>query len=215
MAVFDCAALVFDLDGVLVDSTACVEQIWRRWAEQHGLDAAAILEVSHGRRTADTLRLVAPHLDVDAEVAALAASEARARAGVCEVPGAKELLSGLPPTAWGIVTSAVRAVAEYRLRLTGLPVPQVMVCAENVARGKPDPEGYLAAATLLGARPADCVVVEDAPPGIAAAHAAGMRAIALATTYPSVDLEVADAVTDTLTGIRVASRSGALRVMVQ
>ena len=137
-----CAALLFDLDGVLVDSTTCVEHTWRRWAAQHGLDAGAILRLAHGRRALETVQRAAPHLadtEVAAEVAALAALEARETAGVLEVPGAAALLRALPPERWAVVTSGVRAVAEHRLRHVGLPVPPIMVCADEVAHGKPHP----------------------------------------------------------------------------
>src|SRR5215207_9005221 len=164
-----CEALLFDLDGVLVDSTACIEHTWRTWAARHGFDAAAVVRAAHGVRALETVRSVAPHLDAEAELAALVAHEAIATDGIWEVPGAAALLDGLPPNRWAIVTSGVRAVAEHRLRHVGLPVPPVMVCADEVARGKPDPEGYLAAAGRLGVAPAGCVIIEDAPAGLQAA----------------------------------------------
>lgn len=202
-----CEALLFDLDGVLVDSTACVESTWRGWAVRHGLDADAIVLMAHGRRAVDTMRLAAPQLDharLEAEVAALAAHEASETAGVREVPGAAALLRSLPPGRWAVVTSGVRAVAEHRLRHVGLPVPTVMVCADEVEHGKPHPEGYLAAATRLGIAPAACLVVEDAPAGLAAAHAAGMRALAVATTHPPAALGDADAIAPALGAVNVS-----------
>jgi mannitol-1-/sugar-/sorbitol-6-phosphatase len=201
-----CDALLFDLDGVLVDSTACIEHTWRRWAAQHGLDADAILRIAHGRRALETVRLAAPELDVAAEVAALAGHEAHETAGVLEVPGASALLRGLPPGRWAVVTSGVRAVAEHRLRHVGLPVPPVMVCADEVTQGKPHPEGYLTAAARLGAAPARCLVVEDAPAGLAAARAAHMRALAVATTYPPDALRGADLIAPALAAVTVQVR---------
>jgi mannitol-1-/sugar-/sorbitol-6-phosphatase len=205
-----CRALLFDLDGVLVDSTTCIESTWRRWATEHSLDVAVVLNAAHGRRALETVRLVAPHLDAEAESRALCAHEARATAGVSEARGAAALVKSLPPDRWAVVTSGVRAVAEHRLHYVGLPIPPVMVCADEVSRGKPDPEGYLAAAARLGVVPRDCVVVEDAPFGLEAAHAAGMPSIAVASTYPPKALRSAAAVVDTLEAVTVCVRGRGL-----
>jgi sugar-phosphatase len=197
-------ALLFDLDGVLADSTASVETHWRRWAARHGFDADALLRVVHGRRALDTIREVAPHLDADAELAALAAAEAGDVAGVVAAPGAAALLARLPARGWAVVTSGVRAVAEARLRACGLPTPPVLIAADEVSRGKPDPEGYLAGAARLGVAPGACVVLEDAPAGVAAARAGGMRCVALATTHPAAQLADADLVVASLAALRVS-----------
>jgi mannitol-1-/sugar-/sorbitol-6-phosphatase len=182
-AQFECSAILFDLDGVLVDSTKCIEDTWRTWAKGEGLDPFAVVQAAHGRRAIETIQLMAPLLDAIEVAAKLAAHEASATEGVCEVPGARALLDKLPPTGWAVVTSAIRAVANHRLRLARLPMPCVMVCAEDVANGKPNAEGYLSAATQLGCTPEDCIVVEDAPAGLTAARSAGMRAIAITTTH--------------------------------
>lgn len=211
---FDCEAILFDLDGVLVDSAECVERTWRHWAETHGLDPAAVIHTAHGRRTIETLRLVAPQLDPAAEAAHLAARESTETDGVYEVPGARSLLASLAPNAWAIVTSGIRAVAELRMRYTGLPYPAVLVCADEVAHGKPNPEGYLTAARRLGAAPERCVVVEDAPPGIEAARAAGMRAIGILGTCERDALAQADAVVSNLAWLHVSSNEGGIRVEV-
>ena len=193
-------AILFDLDGVLVDSTACIVRMWRKWAERHGLDPERVLEVGHGRRTIETVRLVAPHLVVADEVAGLEGVESHTTEGIYEVPGARELLERLPDDAWGIVTSGIRSVATLRIRHTGLPMPRVLVCADEIARGKPDPEGYLTAAARLGRAPADCVVIEDTPAGLEAARAAGMRSIGIAGTYPASAL-TADLVVPSLAAL--------------
>jgi mannitol-1-/sugar-/sorbitol-6-phosphatase len=198
-----CRAILFDLDGVLVDSAERIEQTWRDWAARHRLDPELVIAAAHGRRTVETVALVAPHLSVNAELRALEMSEATNPDGVHEIAGARELLQLLPPKCWAIVTSGIRAVAEFRIRHTGLPMPVVMICAEDIMHGKPDPEGYLAAAARLGFSPADCVVIEDAPPGIEAATAAGMRAIGIATTYPADRLGSADLVVARLADLRV------------
>lgn len=204
---FPCDAVLFDLDGVLVDSTAVVVQTWRRWAEKRGLDAERIVEFAHGRRAAETVRALAPELDADSEVAALERAEAENLDGVLEVQGARELLSSLPSDAWTVVTSGTRSLARGRMAHLGLPIPPHFVSADDVANGKPHPEAYLMGARTLSVSPGSCLVIEDAPSGVRAARAAGMRVVALATTYPAEDLREADVVTPALAGISVA-RSG-------
>ena len=203
-----CKAILFDLDGVLVDSAQCIERTWRGWASRHRLDPEIVISAAHGRRTRETIQLVAPELAADAEVASLEANEAMTAEGVHEIEGAGELLRGLPPESWAIVTSGIRAVADFRIRLMGLPSPRVMICADDIERGKPDPEGYLTAAARLGMSPADCIVIEDAPAGIEAAHSAGMRVIAIIGTYPAQMLGTADVVVNRLKDLTF-SREGA------
>ena len=203
-AVLHARVLLFDLDGVLADSTASVEMHWRRWATRHALDADALLRIVHGRRALDTIREVTPQLDAETELAWLVAAEAGDTAGVVAAPGAAALLARLPADGWAVVTSGVRAVAVARLRASDLPVPPVLVAADEIARGKPDPEGYLAAAARLGWPAAACVVLEDAPAGIAAARAAGMRCIALTTTHAAADVAGADLVVPSLAALRVS-----------
>jgi mannitol-1-/sugar-/sorbitol-6-phosphatase len=205
LSTFACDAILFDLDGVLVDSAQVVERTWRRWAARHRLDAAEVIHVAHGRRTIETVRQVAPHLAAEAEVAALAASESTETDGVYEVAGARELLASLPSGSWAVVTSGIRPVAELRIRHTRLPTPAVLVTADQVAHGKPHPEGYLTAAAQLGVEPTRCVVVEDAPAGIEAARSGGMRVVAIASTYDARALAGADAVVNALASLRVES----------
>ena len=207
-----CRALLFDLDGVLVDSAACVEATWRRWAVRHRLDPERIIEVAHGRRTVETLPIVAPHLNVAEEVAALEGVEANTTEGVFEVPGARELVESLPRDAWAVVTSGVRSIATLRIRHVGLPLPPVLVCADDIARGKPDPEGYLTAAERLGRSPHECVVIEDTPPGIEAGRNAQMRVVAITGTYPAGALGNADVVAARLASVRVSRSDGQLEV---
>jgi sugar-phosphatase len=180
-------AVLFDMDGTLVDSTQSVERQWRRWAARVGLDAAGIIAVAHGRRTLDVLHQFAPHLATVDEAARFDAEEAQDREGVVAVPGAVQLVESLPKQQWAVVTSADRVLATDRLRTAGLPVPPVLVTGDEVTRGKPDPEGYLKAARLLEVAPADCLVLEDTPAGVEAGRAAGMQVIALATTYTADD----------------------------
>ena len=198
-----CRAILFDLDGVLVNSAECVEKTWRSFASRHDLDVDKVLVYAHGRRTKETIQLVAPELDAEHEVATLERNEAMTTEGVYEVLGARELLESLPPDRWAIVTSGIRAVADLRIRFTSLPSPAVMICADDIANGKPHPEGYLKAAETLGRSPADCVVIEDAPAGIEAAHNAAMRVIAIASTYGKERLADADLIVDQLSDLTV------------
>lgn len=171
-------AVLFDMDGTLVDSTAIVEQVWLEFAERYGLDYNEILRTSHGVQAGDTIRRYAPAgADLEALTAELGDMERTRTDGVIALPGAEALLAGLPDEAIALVTSADRILAEIRMKAAGLTMPSTTVTAESVKRGKPHPEGYLKAAELLGAEPADVVVFEDAPAGIAAARAAGMRTV--------------------------------------
>lgn len=201
----ECAAVLFDMDGTLVDSSRCVDRIWRSWCVRHGLDSAALFRISHGRRNHETVALMGPHLDLEREVADLVRAEETCRDGITPIPGAPALLAALPPARWAVVTSAWRRLADLRLRAAGLPYPRVLITAEDVVRGKPDPEGYHRAAATLGIAPADCVVIEDAPAGLAAAHAAGMRAVAVSTTWGHDQLE-AEWHADDLTALRLLSK---------
>ena len=207
-----CDAILFDLDGVLVDSRECVERTWRSWAAERGFDPDAVLREAHGRRTYETIARVAPHLDAEAEGARIAASETGETRGLYEIAGARELLAALPPRSWAIVTSGIRAVAETRIRHMRLPKPPVLIPADEISRGKPDPEGYLAAAQRLAVDPARCVVVEDAPPGIDAARAAGMRSIGVLGTYPPDALGLADIIISSVAALRVTPRAGQLSI---
>jgi mannitol-1-/sugar-/sorbitol-6-phosphatase len=203
IARLSCQAILFDLDGVLVDSTASIEESWRMWAARHGLDPSVVLRVAHGRRAVEIVRLVAPHLDAGTEMAELTAYEARITLGLTAAPGARALIEQLPPSCWAVVTSGVRAVAEHRLRTVGLTIPPVMVCADEVVHGKPDPEGFLAAAARLRVSPPACVVVEDAPAGLEAAHAGGMSAVAVTSTHPPDALRMANIIVHSLEAVTV------------
>ena len=212
MRLFVCAAILFDLDGVLVDSTSSVTRQWRAWGVQNNIAPEKVVEIAHGVRTIEVVRLLAPHLDAEAEVKKIEQREASDTEGVVVMPGAAELLKSLPDERWCVVTSGTRYLATSRLRLANLPIPRVLVSAEDVNNGKPDPEPYLKGARLLGMNPAECLVIEDAPAGISSAHAGGMKVIALTSTYPASELDEADAVAETLRQIRVRTLDGKLRV---
>ncbi|MGO8795607.1 MAG: HAD family hydrolase [Candidatus Sulfotelmatobacter sp.] len=204
MATFRSAAILFDLDGVLVDSTRSVERQWRTWARWHGLDGDEIMKVSHGVRAIEIVRSVAPHLDAEAEVRKLERLEAGDHNSVSVMPGAIGLLRTIPQGRWCVVTSGSRSLATARLRLAGIPLPEAMVTADDVVNGKPHPGPYLKGAGLLGAQPRECLVIEDAPAGITSAHAARMKVIGIASTYPASALSEADSVVETLGQIRVS-----------
>lgn len=194
MKEFTCRAILFDLDGVLVDSTACIERHWSRWAQQHGLDPAAVVQAAHGRPTIETIREVAPHLDAEDETDRLEAGEASDTDGICAFSGAADLLRSLPEGSWAVATSGTRRTATNRLGQTGLPTPRVLVTANDIRQGKPHPEPYLLAAQGLGLNAAECLVVEDAPPGVGSGRAAGARVIAVTTSHSSKELAGADAI---------------------
>ena len=196
-------AILFDLDGVLADSTPSVTRAWSAWARRVGLEPERLLPLVHGRRAIDTIRAVRPELDAESELATLVADETTDNADVVEIPGARALVSALPADRWAIVTSGLRPVATARLVAAGVPLPRLMVTAESISRGKPDPEAYLKGAAELGVAPADCLVVEDAPAGAAAARAAGMQLLGLATTHTAAELEPADLIVPDLTHIAV------------
>lgn len=195
------AAVLADMDGTLVDSRVVVERHWRLFGERHALDPEPFIAVGHGRRTSDVLRELAPHLDAVAEAALIDAGEEADLAGLVPVPGSAELLAALPPEQWAVITSAHRSLALSRLAAVHLPVPDALVCGDEIERGKPDPEGYLRGAALLGADPVDCLVLEDVPAGIAAGRAAGALVVAVATTFPVEDLAAADAIVFDLQGL--------------
>jgi sugar-phosphatase len=177
------SAVLFDMDGVLVNSKPVIERVLQRWAAHRGLDASLVAGLPHGQKTSDTIRNVAPQLNVREEVAWLDAEEERDLDGIVEIAGAARLTGALAPNEWALVTSAGRDLAAMRLNAARVPPPATIVSGESVKRGKPDPEGYLLGARLLGRSPQDCVVLEDAPAGIAAGIAAGMRVIGVASTY--------------------------------
>ncbi len=212
----ECDAVLFDLDGVLIDSSICIARHWREWAHQHGLDVAAIMRVAHGLRTVETMRLVALHLDAREEAERFTASEVADTEGVAEIEGASELLNRLPADVWAVVTSGSRELARARLQRVNLPIPRTLVTGDDVRQGKPAPEPYLVAAERMGVEAARCVVVEDAPAGIEAAHAAGMQVIAMTTTHSRDELPAQGLVIDQLSALHVAvGEGGGRRLVIQ
>lgn len=196
---FHIDAVLFDIDGTLVDSTGAVARTWRTWAAKRGIDAEEILRVCHGRRTEDTLALFLPTEQRQAAAAELEHLELTDLDDVIALPATQTLLGELPIDRWAAVTSGSRPLMQARLTAAGLPVPDVLVSADDVSAGKPAPEGYLKAAATLGHDIARCLVVEDAPAGIQAGHAAGAHTVAVATSHSPAELSAADAVITDLT----------------
>lgn len=200
---FHCDAILFDLDGVLVDSTQVVERQWRLWATRNQVDLVQLMAIAHGRRAIEIIQMVAPHLDSLAEAAGLAAAEAADIDGLMVYEGAQRLLPALPATACAIATSGTHDVATARLNFAGLPTPAVFVTSDDVQRGKPNPDPYLLAAARLGVPAQRCLVFEDAPAGIEAGLAAGARVIAVASTHHRAELTRATAIVDRLADVQV------------
>jgi mannitol-1-/sugar-/sorbitol-6-phosphatase len=203
MPSFSCSAILFDLDGVLLDSTRVVAEQYSRWALENGLDPAEVMKAAHGVRTLEVVQRVAPHLDAVAETRKIEDREAVAD-GIVAIPGAVALLNTIPRGRWCVVTSGTRYLATTRMRRFGIPVPDILVTADDVRQGKPDPEPYRRGAELLKANPADCVVIEDAPAGIRSARSAGMKVISLPTTYPASELHEADVIIAGLGSLKVS-----------
>jgi sugar-phosphatase len=177
-------AFLFDMDGTVLNSIAAAERIWAAWALRHGVDVASFLPTIHGVRAIDTInRLALPGVDAEAEAAFITEAEIEDVEGIIEVPGAANFLKSLPANQWAIVTSAPKALALRRMAAAGIPQPLVMVTAEDVSAGKPDPAGYRLAAKRLGIEPADCLIFEDATVGILAAEAAGADLIVVTATH--------------------------------
>lgn len=173
-------AFLFDMDGTLITSTAAAERVWGRWAERHGLDPKVFVPTIHGVRSADTIRRQnLPDIDLEAEVAWVERGEIEDVEGVAPIAGAVDFVRRLPPDRWAVVTSASPALARARLAAAGLEPPRVLVTADDVARGKPDPAGYIQAARALGFDAADCLVFEDAEAGVKAGEAAGADVVVI------------------------------------
>jgi len=191
MIQISCSALLFDLDGVLIDSTHAVTRCWTKWAIAHGFNPQEVVRHAHGRPSIDTIRFHLPHADHELENSKMERAEIEDVDGVVPLPGAHDLLNALPADRWTIVTSCTRALAEVRLRAAGLSVPERMVTSNDIVNGKPHPEPYLKGASVLGFPARDCVALEDVPAGIRSGKAAGTRVVAFRTTVEEEDLQSA------------------------
>jgi len=182
MTTIRCKGVLFDLDGVLADSTPAVARVWTVWANKYGFDPEETVRRAHGRPSLTTIRELLPDADHAAENRFVERMEIEDTEDVVALPGAVKLLQALPANQWTVVTSCTRPLALVRLRVAGLPIPARLVTSNDIINGKPNPEPYLKGAEILGIPAADCIVVEDAPAGIRAGKAAGASVLALQTT---------------------------------
>src|SRR5271168_1363994 len=192
MTSFQCKAVLFDLDGTLINSIGCVESAWRVWFAEHNLDVRNSMPKIHGMRASDSIRLFGPQFDVASEVKKIEDLECSCVDGLSAYNGAHELTDALPINSWAIVTSGSRRLARHRISHVGIKAPEVLVTADDVKKGKPHPEGFMKAADTLGIEYANCLVIEDAPAGVKAARSAGMKVLAVATTHSASELQEAD-----------------------
>jgi sugar-phosphatase len=208
MTEIHCAALLFDMDGVLINSTPAVARVWRRWAIEHGFNPDEVVARAHGRPSLTTVREYLPNANHEAENREVERREIEDLEGVVPLPGALDLLASLPPDRWTIVTSCTRPLAEVRIRAAGLPLPKKLITSNDIIHGKPHPEPYLKGASVLGFPPAQCVVLEDVPAGVRAGKAAGAKVIAFKTTVPESVLREAGAdwILNDCSNIRVLGR---------
>ncbi|PAW49722.1 glycerol-3-phosphatase [Pseudomonas moraviensis] len=207
--VFDRAfgAFLFDMDGTVLNSIAAAERVWAAWAERHGVDVETFLPTIHGARAIDTIRrLNLPGVDAEAQAAFIAQAEIDDVEGIVQIPGAAAFLDSLPAQRWAMVTSAPRDLALRRMAAAGIAEPAVMITAEDVTAGKPDPAGYRLAAQRLGLDPADCLIFEDATVGIQAAEAAGAALMIITTTHQH-PLDTRHATIDSYESLSVTANS--------
>lgn len=209
-----CAALLFDLDGVLINSTPAVARVWRQWAVERGFNPDEVVARAHGRPSLTTVREYLPNADHQVENREVERREIEDLDGVVPLPGALELLSSLPEDRWTIVTSCTRPLAEVRIKAAGLPLPRKMITSNDIENGKPHPEPYLKGAAVLGVPAMECVVLEDVPAGVRAGKSAGANVIAFTTTVQATGLKDAGAdwILNNCTDIRLLDRVKDLRL---
>jgi sugar-phosphatase len=200
-----CKAILFDMDGILISSIGSVERSWTKWALLRGVDPALARKTAHGRRAVETIAKLRPDLDSAAELKVIEEIEIEDNDGMTVLPGVLNLIAALPADRWTVVTSATERLARIRMAAAGISVPPKMVTADQVKRGKPDPEPFLAGAALLGMAPAECVVLEDSPSGVAAGRAAGCTVVATTFSHPAESLTSAHYLVHDLTAIRIES----------
>jgi len=198
-----CKAILFDMDGILISSIGSVERSWTRWAILRGVDPALARVTAHGRRAVEAIAKLRPDLDCNAELKVIENLEIADNEGLTILPGVLELLAALPANRWTVVTSATERLTRIRLALGGIPVPEELVTADQVTRGKPHPEPFLAGAALLGVAPTDCLVLEDSSSGAESGRAAGCTVVATTFSHPAESLNAAHYLVRDLTGIRV------------
>jgi sugar-phosphatase len=204
--------ILFDMDGVLVSSLGSVERSWTKWALAHGVDPALAIQTAHGRRAIESVQFLRPDLNAREEMLRVEDMEVEDTEGLETLPGVTRILHALPSDRWAVVTSATHRLALSRLRAGGIPAPERLVSADQVAQGKPFPDPYLAGAKLLGLPPADCLVIEDSPSGATSGHAAGCRVLATLFSHSSASLSAADWIVHSLDDVQVSVAAGHIEV---
>jgi len=203
-----CKGILFDMDGILISSLGSVERSWTKWSLMRGVDPAYAISVTHGCRAIETVALLRPDLDSEAELRVIEDIELADGEGIAVLPGVIDLLRALPGKRWTVVTSATERLARLRLAAAGIPVPQRIVTAENVKEGKPHPAPYLAGAALLGFKPEECMVFEDAASGAKSGRAAGCTVVATTFSHTPEELEAAHYLVEDVTGVTVEVLAG-------
>lgn len=204
-----CKGILFDMDGILISSIGSVERSWTKWANMRGVDPEYACRTAHGRRAIEAVAELRPDLDSEAELKLIEAIEVADGQGLTVMPGVLELLAKLPKGSWTVVTSATERLAWARMADAGIPVPERIVTAEHVIRGKPHPEPFLAGARLLGVAPAECVVFEDSSSGVTAGRAAGCIVVATTFSHPVESLLHANYLLTDLAGVEVTQAPSA------
>jgi sugar-phosphatase len=205
-----CQGILFDMDGILISSLGSVERSWTKWALMRGVDPAYACRIAHGRRSIETVAQLRPDLDPEAENQIIEQIEVDDTEGVTALPGVLAFLASLPRDRWTVVTSATEPLARVRLAAGGIPVPERIITAELVPQGKPHPAPYLAGAALLGFAPEQCVVFEDAAPGVQAGRAAGCTVVATTFSFPAESLRAANYLIPDLTAVTATSSAAGL-----
>ncbi len=203
MVTIEVRGILFDMDGILVSSLGSVERSWTTYGEKRGVDGATAIKAAHGKRAIETIRLLRPDLDEAEELKLIEDIECADVEDIEVLAGVKDLLARLPVGHWTIVTSATYRLAKLRLETAGLLVPERFISADRVEHGKPHPEPYLKGAALLGFAPQDCLVIEDAPAGAEAGHAAGAKVLTTLFSHTQSELAAADWVVESLEHVRV------------
>jgi mannitol-1-/sugar-/sorbitol-6-phosphatase len=210
-----CKGLLFDMDGILISSLGSVERSWSEWAELRGVAPAKAVSIAHGRRAIETIAALRPDLDAMAELRLIEDIELNDLEGMNVLPGVPQLLASLPAGGWTVVTSATERLARVRLAAGNIPLPERIVTAESVAKGKPDPAPFLAGARLLGFPPEECVVFEDSPSGVQAGRAAGCAVVATTFSHPIESLSAAHYLVTDLTSVSATPLAGGQGLSVE
>ncbi|MEG9433894.1 HAD-IA family hydrolase [Terriglobus sp. ADX1] len=202
------------MDGVLISSIASATRCWKRWAKLYNVPNADNFVLPHGRPARDIVIMLRPDIDPDEGLRVIEDMEIEDVGDIEVLPGVRELLASLPPDRWTVVTSCTRRLLEARLRAAGLPEPPKLVSADDISRGKPDPEPYIRGAEALGLKPEDCIVVEDAVSGVESGIAAGCRVLAVLSSTPRTELKAATWIARSLAVVKVTADADGLQVKI-